>query len=130
MEHFIRVAERLHDGAAAISVRFPQADAEPVTVRTKEPKDWHRIGLNYVYLEPADARLIRSDRFGEGNAATQAALFMYPLHFGRFGGRWGRVPFYGVMVGYMIVGLAPVILAATGWLMYRNRSLSKRRQRK
>ena len=41
-----------------------------------------------MYLEPRDGRVLRSIRFSEANASTQAILFMYPLHFGRFGGHW------------------------------------------
>ena len=102
----------------------------PVTVRTKETRDWHRIGLNYVYLEPADASLLRSLRFSEANVATQTILLMYPLHFGRFGGRWGSsVAFYGVMVLYVALGVAPCVLFVTGLLMYWNRSLVKKWRR-
>src|SRR5262249_6902002 len=89
MEQFIHVAEQVQPGAKAVQLNFPQAAGDPVTVRTmEESHDWHRMGLNYVYLEPADARVIRSLRFSEANAGTRAILFMYPLHFGRFGGHW------------------------------------------
>jgi len=94
-----------------------------------EPHDWHRIGLNYVYLEPADGRVIRSLRFSRANAGTRAILFMYPLHFGRFGGHWSATALYGVMVLYVIVGVAPFVLMVTGFLMYWNRSLVKKWRR-
>ena len=54
---------------------------------------------------------------------------MYPLHFGRFGGRWGTFVFYSVMTLYVILGLSPVLLTVTGFLMYWNRSLSKKFKR-
>jgi uncharacterized iron-regulated membrane protein len=60
---------------------------------------------------------------------TKAILFMYPFHFGRFGGRWGTVAFYGVMVLYVVLGVAPFALMITGMLMYWNRSLSKKWRR-
>src|SRR5262245_13795070 len=129
MEEFIGIAERAQPGAQAIAFQFPQKAGEPVTIRTKEQKDWHRVGLNYVYLEPADARVLRSLRFSEASAGTQAILFMYPLHFGRFGGRWNAVAFYGVMVLYVIIGLSPFALMMTGLLMYWNRSLVKKVRR-
>jgi uncharacterized iron-regulated membrane protein len=130
LEDFIRAAERTQAGATAVSFSFPQKPGDPVTVRTKETNDWHRIGLNYVYFEPADARVIRSDRFSAATTATQAILLMYPLHFGRFGGRWGSTSlFYGVMVLYIVIGVAPFALMVTGLLMYWNRSLSKKWRR-
>ena len=131
MEQFIQAAERAQPGAAAVQLNFPQKPGDPITVRTKEPHDWHRIGLNYVYLEPADARMLRSLRFSDANSATRAILFMYPLHFGRFGGHWNPTVFYAVMAIYVGVGTAPFVLIVTGLLMYWNRSLVKkwRRQR-
>jgi uncharacterized iron-regulated membrane protein len=129
MEAFIRAAEQAQPGANAVQLNFPQKPGDPVTVRTKEPHDWHRIGLNYVYLEPGDARLLGTLRFSEANAGTQATLFMYPLHFGRFGGHWSPAAFYGVMVGYVVLGIAPFALALTGLLMYWNRSLVKKWRR-
>jgi uncharacterized iron-regulated membrane protein len=130
LEEFIRTAERAQPGTFAVSMSLPQAAGLPITVRTREPRDWHRIGLNYVYLEPADARVVRSDRFSQATVATQAILLAYPLHFGRFGGRWGSPwAFYGVMMLYVMVGIAPFALMVTGLLMYWNRSLSKKWRR-
>jgi uncharacterized iron-regulated membrane protein len=129
IEQFIRAAEQAQPGARAVAFQFPQKAGDPVTVRTMEPKDWHRIGLNYVYFEPADARLMRSLRFSESSAGTQAILFMYPLHFGRFGGHWNPAAFYGVMVLYVVIGVAPFALMVTGLLMYWNRSLVKKWRR-
>ena len=130
LEQFIRVAEAAQPGTRAVQFGFPQKAGDPVIVRTKEVDgDWHRVGLNYVYLEPADASLVRSLRFSEANAATQTVLFMYPLHFGRFGGRWNSVAFYGVMVVYILLGVSPFALMVTGPLMYWNRSLVKKWRR-
>ena len=129
LEEFVRVAERVQPGATAVQFAIPQKAGDPVTVRTKEPRDWHRIGLNYVYLEPADGRVIRSDRFADATLGTKAILFMYPLHFGRFGGRWNRTTLYGVMVLYVVLGLTPFVLMVSGVLMYWNRSLSKKWRR-
>jgi uncharacterized iron-regulated membrane protein len=130
IEQFLRAAEAAQPGATVVSFSFPQNAGDPVTVRTKEPRDWHRIGLNYVYLEPADARVVRSDRFSQVTTGTQAILLMYPLHFGRFGGRWGSpVLYYAVMGVYVVVGAAPFVLMVTGLLMYWNRSLSKKWRR-
>src|SRR6266508_2113577 len=130
LEQFLRAAEDAQPGATAISLSFPQNAGDPVTVRTKEARDWHRVGLNYVYLEPADARVVRSDRFSDATVGTKAILFVYPLHFGRFGGRWGSPSvYYGVMALYVVIGVAPFVLMVTGLLMYWNRSFSKKWRR-
>lgn len=130
IERFIEVAERTQAGSRAVSVSFPQKKGDSVSVRMKRPRDWHRIGLSYVYLEPADARVIRSDRFDEASTGTQLIQLMYPLHFGRFGGHWGLPAFYAVMGLYVLVGLAPFALMVTGYLMYWNRSWAGRWRRR
>jgi uncharacterized iron-regulated membrane protein len=129
IEGFIEAAEAAQPGTRFVSLRFPQQPGDPVTVRTKEPDDWHRVGLNYVYLEPADARIVRNQRFATSPVGTQIIQLMYPLHFGRFGGRWGTMPFYGVMVAYVLIGAAPFVLMVTGLLMYWNRSFSTKWRR-
>lgn len=128
-EDHVRAALKAQPGTQFVSLTFPKKAGDAVVVRTKEPRDWHRIGLNWVYLEPGTGAVIRSTRFGEADLGTQAVSLMYPLHFGRFGGRWGTASFYGVMVLYVLIGLAPVALWVTGLLMYWNRSLSKRFRR-
>ena len=86
--------------------------------------------MNYVYLEPADGTMIRNDRFSDVTVGTQAILLMYPLHFGRFGGRWGsQTLFYAVMVLYVVIGISPFVLMVTGLLMYWNRSFVKKVRR-
>lgn len=129
-EDFVRRAEAAHPGARFVSLSFPKKPGDPIAIRTKEDYDWHRIGLNHIYFEPADGKLIRSARFSEVSAATKAVLLMYPLHFGRFGGLWGRFWFLAVMVLYVLLGLAPPALMVTGALMYWNRSLSKKWKRR
>lgn len=129
LEQFVSNALRAQPGTHFVSMAFPKKAGDPFTIRTRETRDWHRIGLNYVYLEPGTGAVIRSARFSQANLASQVTLLMYPLHFGRFGGRWGSVASYGVMTAYLIVGLAPVALVVTGLLMYWSRSLSKRLKR-
>jgi len=129
LEQFVRTALAAQPGTHFVSMSFPKKAGDPFTVRTRETHDWHRIGLNYVYLEPGTGAVIRSARFSEANLASQVTLLMYPLHFGRFGVRWNTIAFYGVMTVYLIVGLAPVALMITGYLMYWNRSLSKKFKR-
>ncbi|MBN8731291.1 MAG: PepSY domain-containing protein [Acidobacteria bacterium] len=126
LEDLARIAVKAQPGSRFVSLAFPKKPGDPVSIRTKEERDWHRIGLNWVYLEPATGAVIRSSRFSEASLASQVVLLMYPLHFGRFGGRWNTNAYYGVMVLYLILGLAPVALTATGFLMYWNHSLSKK----
>jgi uncharacterized iron-regulated membrane protein len=129
LEEFIRTAEQAQQGAHAISFSFPQKKGDAVNIRLKETHDWHRIGLNFVYLEPRDAHVIRSERFRSDSLGTKIVLLMSPFHFGCLGGRAGTAAFYAVMVFYTVIGIVPAALAVTGMLMYWNRVLSKRRRK-
>lgn len=129
MEQFLRAAEEAQAGATAVSMSFPQKAGEPVAVRTKEPRDWHRVSQLRLSragrrAHPAKRPVFRRDR------RTQAILPMYPLHIGRFGGRWGSPSlFYGVMALYVVIGVTPFVLMVTGLLMYWKRSFSKKWKR-
>lgn len=130
LESFIQTALAAQPGTRFVSLSFPKKPGDPIGIRTKYDRDWHRIGLNHVYLEPGTGALIASRPFPTATAATQAVLLMYPLHFGRFGGLWGPFWYYAVMVAYVLIGLAPPALMVTGLLMYWNRSLSKKWKRR
>jgi len=130
LETFIQTALAAQPGTHFVSLSFPRKPGDPIGIRTKHERDWHRIGLNHVYIEPGSGELIASRPFSSASAATQAVLLMYPLHFGRFGGLWGPFWYYAVMVAYILIGLAPPALMVTGFLMYWNRSLSKKWKRR
>jgi uncharacterized iron-regulated membrane protein len=127
-EQYIVSAERAAPGMRAVFIAFPEQRDAAVGVKMKGSKDWHRVGLSDVYLEPATADVIRVDRFDTLPAGSQFVRLMLPLHFGRFGGRLGlgRVGYYAIMVLYVVIGVALPVLMLTGYLMYWNRSLSKK----
>jgi uncharacterized iron-regulated membrane protein len=131
VEQYIRTAEQAMPGARAIHVGFPQKEGEPVSLRMKEANDWHRVGLSWVYLEPATGAVLRVDRLRDMPLATKLIRWMTPFHFGRFGERFGAGDWLRVviLVLYLIFGLAPPLLLLTGVLMYWNRVLSKKRAR-
>jgi uncharacterized iron-regulated membrane protein len=133
-EQYIVSAERAAPGMHAVFIGFPEQRDGAVGVKMKGSNDWHRVGLTDVYVEPATADVLRVDRFETLPTGSKFVRLMLPLHFGRFGGRLGlgRIGYYSVMVLYVAIGVALPVLMVTGYLMYWNRSLSKkvRRQRR
>ena len=130
-EDYLTIAERAMPGYHAVFMSFPYKSGMSVDVKLKGANDWHRVGLSNVYLEPATGKVIAVDSFAGNSPATKFIKLMLPLHFGRFGERFGLGAFglYAVMVIYVIVGLAAGALMVTGYLMYWNRYLSKRARR-
>lgn len=130
-EQYIISAERAMPDMQADFIGFPGRPGAAVGILMRGSNDWHRVGLSAVYLEPATAEVIRVDRFSDLPAGSKFLKLMLPLHFGRFGRRLGLGDFgyYAIMVLYVLIGLAVPTLMVTGYLMYWNRSLSKKVRR-
>lgn len=128
LDAFIARAEALMPGASAVNISVPQKRGDALSVRLKEAADWHRVGQNYAYFEPATGELLRADRFQDQSTGTKLARLMTPFHFGRFGERFGLGlwPVWITLVLYVVFGLMPPLLLVTGVLMYWNRVLSKK----
>lgn len=129
-EEYIVRAERAMPGMRAVFIGFPEHAGDALSVYMKAPRDWHRIGLSDVYLEPATADVLLVERFDDLPVGLKLVRLMLPFHFGRFGERFGNFANYAVMVLYVLIGLAPAVLMTTGYLMYWNRSLSKKVRRR
>ena len=106
-------------GSTLSMINFPQKAGEPVSLRLKLPSDPHRIGLNWVYVDPVSAKVLRVDRLSEQPLGVQMMRLMTPIHYGTIGG-------YTTRILWIFVGLLPGALFITSLLMWWNRSLSKK----
>lgn len=79
----------------------------------------HVVGRHRLFIDPYSASVLRVDRFMEQPAAAQLAGNMAPWHFGNWGGR-------ATQWLWVIAGLAPAFLFATGAWMWWRRSLRPR----
>ena len=109
-------------GSAPSMIIFPARRGDPFTLRLRLPSDPHRLGLNWVYVDPVTARVLRVDRFDQQPLGVQLIRLMTPLHYGTIGGIFTRIL-------WLIAGLLPGILFITALLMWWNRSLSKKWRR-
>src|SRR5262249_53390375 len=118
-------ASALHalPGSTLSMINFPLKPGDPYSLRLKLPGDPHRIGLNWVYVDPGDARVLRVDRLADQPLGVKIIRLITPLHYGTIGG-------YATRVLWIFAGLAPGVLFATSLLMWWNRSLSKKRRRR
>lgn len=110
-------------GSTLSMINFPQRAGDAVSLRLKLPSDPHRIGLNWVYVDPATAQVLRVDRFSEQPLGVRIMRLMTPIHYGTFGG-------YATRILWIFAGLMPALLFVTSLLMWWNRSLSKKRRKR
>lgn len=100
-------------------INFPRKPGDALSFRLKLPSDPHRVGLNWVYIDPVTAKVLRVDRLSEQPLGVKLVRWMTPIHYGTFGGLTTRVL-------WIFVGLIPGTLFITSLLMWWNRSLSKK----
>jgi uncharacterized iron-regulated membrane protein len=112
-------ALRALPGSTLSMMNFPQKAGEAVSIRLKLPSDPHRIGLNWVYVDPVSAKVLRVDRLSEQPLGVQMMRLMTPIHYGTVGG-------YTTRILWIFAGLMPGVLFVTSLLMWWNRSLSKK----
>lgn len=98
---------------------FPATAGDPFTLRMRLESDPHRIGLNWLYVDPASAQVLRVDRLDEQPLGVQIIRLMTPLHYGTIGGLSTRML-------WLIAGLMPGVLFVAGILMWWNRTLSRK----
>ena len=95
---------------------FPQQKNAPYSVRRMLPGDWRRTGDNLVYIDQYTGQVIRMNYHRELAWPIRLTRDISPLHFGTFGGNFTRIL-------WIIAGIAPAILYASGVLMWWNRSI-------
>lgn len=101
---------------AEITWIYPPANsAAAFMVRKKFPAENHPNGKSFVYFDQYTGEILREENALEAPGTTRAVNNLYPLHIGRMGGVFTKVLQAGV-------GLTPMILLLTGFLIYRNKA--------
>jgi uncharacterized iron-regulated membrane protein len=119
LDEVLASAQRTFPEGQPMMLVFPKGSHDPFSVRFRLPEDWHRIGTQFVHVDPYSAEVLRVDLFERMPVGVKVIRLMTPLHYGTIGG-------LGTRVVWLIVGVAPAILFVTGCLMWWNRSLRKR----
>jgi uncharacterized iron-regulated membrane protein len=123
IDGIIREAERLIPAAKTTWVRPPNREGFPTLVY-RERADGETI---YAYFDSASGALARID-YPENRTTGDTIIRWFGwLHFGNFarGTAWNA----WVKGLWLVIGLAPAALFVTGFLMWWNRVLSKKRAR-
>ena len=102
-------------------VVLPGKPTDPLIVRKRTSNELHPNGMNYIYVDPQSGNVLRVDRDSGKNPALIVMNLRYPVHIGRYAGTASRLL-------HVMAGLCPLLLAITGFRIWRTRTLGKRRR--
>ncbi|WP_375474437.1 PepSY-associated TM helix domain-containing protein [uncultured Nostoc sp.] len=116
----LKTARATFPNAMLGTIYFPRKPEDALNIRFKLPQDDDENGQSYVYLDQYSGKVLRVDNILEIPLGDRILNSFTPLHYGTFGGLPTRIL-------YVFVGLAPLILFITGFVMwwYRRKSTSK-----
>ncbi len=118
----VRAAQEAMPEGEFSRIVFPAKPREPIVLRKRTPNELHPNGMNYVFVDPVTARVLRVDRDTGERRAQTALNLRYPLHIGIYGGTATRVL-------HVAVGLTPAVLAVSGIVVWWNRRFRKKGRR-
>ncbi|MBN4002089.1 PepSY-associated TM helix domain-containing protein [Nostoc sp. LPT] len=110
----LQTAQAQLPSAELRSVYFPQKPDSALMIRYKEPQEKEDGGNSYVYFDQYSGKVLRVDNALKPSLGDRILNSFTPLHYGTFGGLPTRIL-------YVFIGLAPLILFITGFVMWRYR---------
>ncbi|GAB4412378.1 MAG: PepSY-associated TM helix domain-containing protein [Bryobacter sp.] len=125
VQQVLAEAQRRSPNAELLSISFPVDDKGYLRVFLGREKPLRYDTADYHYFDPFTGKHLGVWQRGVNQSAGDVVMaWIGPLHFGTFGGE--GMAGVAVKVLWVILGLAPPVLAISGFLMYWNRYLSKR----
>ncbi|WP_138498271.1 PepSY-associated TM helix domain-containing protein [Nostoc sp. PA-18-2419] len=114
----LKIADTALPGAITKSIYFPSKPEEALQIRMKLPQENVEYGNSNVYLDQYSGKVLRVDNALKLPLGDRVLNSFVPLHYGTFWGLPSRIL-------YVFVGLAPLILFITGFVMWRYRYQGK-----
>ncbi|MEH2381417.1 MAG: PepSY-associated TM helix domain-containing protein [Nostoc sp.] len=114
----LKIADATLPGAVTKSIYFPSKPEEALQIRMKLPQENEEYGNSNVYLDQYTGKVLRVDNALKMPLGDRVLNSFVPLHYGTFWGLPSRI-------FYVFVGLAPLILFVTGFVMWRDRYRTK-----
>ena len=118
-ERALDKAKGLFPEARISFLYLPQSKTDVITVRMRQPAEWHPNGRTFVYLDRYSLEIRGIEDGLNTKTSTSIMNMMYPLHIGSFGG-------YLIKWIYFITGLAPALLTITGGIIWWLRKKKKK----
>lgn len=121
LDKLVNAAELALPGGRVGVILIPAALNQPVVVRKQLADEPHPNGLNFIYLDPHTAEVVKLIPLSHAGAGKQWFNLAYPLHTGQAFNSWHQWLL-------LISGLIPALLLVTGLTMYLlRRQLTVRR---
>ncbi|MEW4468108.1 PepSY-associated TM helix domain-containing protein [Parasphingorhabdus sp. JC815] len=67
-------------------ISFPRAEGDPITIRMKQPAEWHNNGRTMLWFDGANGSLVGDSDALKLPQGLQIYNFSYPLHAAKVGG--------------------------------------------
>jgi uncharacterized iron-regulated membrane protein len=118
----LKKADAALPGAVTTYISLPKTPEGVFRVNKKQPQETDEYGNSEVYLDQYTGKVVQFKNGLEPSRADQVFNSFAPMHYGTFGGLPTRIL-------YIFVGLSPLILFITGfvmwWYRYWGKSLSR-----
>ncbi|MEH2150096.1 PepSY-associated TM helix domain-containing protein [Nostoc sp.] len=107
----IKTAQLALANGALRSIDLTTDPKAPLRLRMKLPQEQLEYGMSNVYLDQYSGQVLRVDNSLKASLSDKILNSFMPLHFGTFGGLTTRIL-------YIFVGLAPLVLFISGFVMW------------
>ncbi|MEH2201550.1 PepSY-associated TM helix domain-containing protein [Nostoc sp.] len=114
----LKIADAALPDAVTKSIYFPGKPEDALQIRMKLPQENSDYGDSNVYLDQYSGEVLRVDNALKMPLGDRVLNSFTPLHYGTFLGLTSRIL-------YIFVGLTPLILFVTGFVMWKHRYRTK-----
>ena len=114
LDELVESANAALPGGRVTRIAFPKKPGDALVVRKKWEDELHPNGMNNIAVDGASGRVLWATDSRRAGAGERLMNLRYPLHIGAAGGWASRI-------GAVLVGVAPLGLGASGFLMWRAR---------
>ncbi|OKH56001.1 peptidase [Calothrix sp. HK-06] len=111
LSELLEKSNTVFSNATTFSVSIPSKPDDAVYIRKKQAHETMFYGQSGVYLDRYSGKLLRVIDSHKQSLGDSIIAAFEPLHYGTFGG-------FTTRVFYAFVGLAPLILFVTGFIMW------------
>lgn len=118
LDRVVRAINRRWTDHSLSRIALSEKPSRPVRVRVQEPDVSTAPGLHFVWINPYDGAIVKTIEPENRSVIDGLFLWMFPLHYGSWGDAAGSVVSAVVRLAWLLGGLIPALLAATGVLIW------------
>ncbi|MBF2062958.1 MAG: PepSY domain-containing protein [Calothrix sp. C42_A2020_038] len=111
LDNFLHTAETILPGGETTFIYPAINSKDTVRIRKRLPGDFNPNGSSYVYLNQYNGEVLQVKNIKYAPWFEKVLAWMYPIHIGKFAGAPMRFI-------YVILGLTPVALFITGFVIF------------